>query len=337
MTSKFKKAKKNIYLILGIFTLGVFVLISIFAGVLSPYDPDMQILEFNCKGIGYSGKVLQKMNSENEIKFVPIQKIIYADEQNIRYIDFEGKEITNQTSGFIRNNDGTFEKDMKFVFGTDNLGRDILSRLIYGGRVSLSVGILAQLISLTIGIILGSLSGYFRGSTDKIIMWLINVVWAFPTILLVISLSVVLGKGLWQAFVAIGLTGWVEVARVIRGQFISLREIEFVESAKALGFSSKRIIFRHILPNCLSSILVVSTVGLATAIIFESSLSFLGLGVQPPTASWGQMIYDGFIYIILGTNWHIAFFPAITIFIVVLFVNLTGDSLRDLYDPKKIN
>ena len=165
-------------------------------------------------------------------------------------------------------------------------------------------------------------------------MWLVNVIFAFPAILLIIALSVVLGKGLWQAFVAIGLTGWVDIARIVRGQFFSLRETEFVEATKAIGFKSSRVIIRHILPNCLGPVIVTGTVGLAAAIIFEASLSFLGLGVQPPTASWGQMIFDGYKYIVVGTNWGLAVFPSIAIMLTVFAVNLLGDGLRDAFDPK---
>ena len=198
----------------------------------------------------------------------------------------------------------------------------------------MTVGLISQSIAIVIGILLGSFAGYFRGITDKIIMWLINVVWSFPSILLVISISVVLGKGYWQAFVAIGLTSWVEIARIVRGQFITLKESEYVEAAKSLGFGKRRIIFRHILPNSLSPVIVTSTVGLANAIIFEASLSFLGLGVQPPTASWGQMIFDGYKYLITGTNFGLVLYPSLAIMLSVFAVNLIGDGLRDSLDPK---
>jgi len=220
------------------------------------------------------------------------------------------------------------------VLGTDRYGRDILSRLIYGSRVSLSVGLISESISIFIGVMLGAMAGYFRGKPDAFIMWLINVVWAFPSILFIIALSVVLGKGFWQSFVAIGLTGWVDIARIVRGQFFSLRETEYVEATRALGYKPRRIIFKHILPNTIGPIIVTGTAGLATAIIFEASLSFLGLGVQPPTPSWGQMVFDGYKYIVAGTNWGLAVFPSIAIMITVFAVNLMGDGLRDAFDPK---
>jgi peptide/nickel transport system permease protein len=196
------------------------------------------------------------------------------------------------------------------------------------------VGLISESIAIVIGILLGSMAGYFRGKTDMVVMWLVNVIFAFPAILLIIALSVVLGKGLWQAFVAIGLTGWVDVARIVRGQFFSLRETDFVEATKAVGFKPFRIMIRHILPNAMGPVIVTGTVGLAAAIIFEASLSFLGLGVQPPTASWGQMIFDGYKYIVVGTNWGLAIFPSLAIMITVFAVNLLGDGLRDAFDPK---
>jgi len=162
---------------------------------------------------------------------------------------------------------------------------------------------ISESISIFLGVVLGALAGYFRGKTDAFVMWLINVTFAFPSILFIIALSVVLGKGYWQSFVAIGVTGWVDIARIVRGQFFSLRETEYVEATRALGYKPVRIIFKHILPNCIGPIIVTGTAGLATAIIFEASLSFLGLGVQPPTPSWGQMVFDGYKYIVAGTNW----------------------------------
>ena len=173
-----------------------------------------------------------------------------------------------------------------FWVGTDKYGRDILSRLIIGTRVSLSVGLITVLISLTVGIILGSAAGYYRGRTDDIIMWLINVIWSIPTLLLVFAITLLLGKGFWQVFIAVGLTMWVNVARLVRGQVMATKELQYIEAGRALGFSNFRIIARHILPNIMGPILVIAASNFASAIVIEAGLSFLGVGVQPPQPSW---------------------------------------------------
>ncbi|RFS23993.1 ABC transporter permease [Chitinophaga silvatica] len=220
-----------------------------------------------------------------------------------------------------------------YWLGTDKFGRDILSRLIIGTRVSLSVGFIAVVISLTIGVILGSLAGYFKGRVDDIIMWLVNVVWAMPTLLLVFALTLALGKGFWQVFIAVGLTMWVGVARIIRGQVLAIRELEYVEAAKALGYNHFRIITRHILPNILGPVMVVAAGNFATAIVVEAGLSFLGVGVQPPQPSWGLMIKENYNFIITH-NPLLALAPGVAIMLLVLAFNLLGNGLRDALDVK---
>jgi ABC-type dipeptide/oligopeptide/nickel transport system permease subunit len=216
----------------------------------------------------------------------------------------------------------------KFLLGTDKFGRDMLSRLIVGVRVSLSVGLITVLISLTIGILLGALAGYFRGRTDDIIMWFINVIWSIPTLLLVFAITLVLGKGFWQVFVAVGLTMWVNVARLVRGQVLSLREMEYVEATRALGFPHARTIFRHILPNILGPVMVIAASNFASAIVIEAGLSFLGVGVQPPQPSWGLMIKENYNFIITN-NPMLALAPGFAIMLLVLAFNLLGNGLRD--------
>ncbi len=221
-----------------------------------------------------------------------------------------------------------------FVLGTDRFGRDMLSRILAGTRVSMSVGLIAVIISLVIGITLGSLAGFFRGKTDHVIMWLINVIWSIPTLLLVIAITMALGKGFAQVFIAVGLTMWVEVARVVRGQIFSLREMEFIEAGKALGYSNSRIILKHILPNVLSPVIVIAASNFASAILLEAGLSFLGMGAQPPTPSWGMMIKENYGYIIVDAA-YLAVYPGLAIMIMVLAFTWLGNGLRDAIDSKE--
>jgi peptide/nickel transport system permease protein len=184
-----------------------------------------------------------------------------------------------------------------------------------------------------IGILLGALAGYYKGRTDDIIVWFINVVWSIPTLLLVIAITFALGKGFWQVFIAVGLTMWVEVARVVRGQVLSMREKEFVEAGRALGFSNLRIIFKHILPNVMAPVIVISAANFATAILIEAGLSFLGIGVQPPMPSWGTMIRENYAYIILDQA-YLAILPGLCIMSLVLAFMLLGNALRDALDVR---
>lgn len=216
----------------------------------------------------------------------------------------------------------------QYVLGTDKFGRDILSRLIVGVRVSLSVGLISVIISLTIGILLGALAGYYRGWVDDLIMWFINVIWSIPTLLLVFAITLLLGKGFWQVFIAVGLTMWVNVARLVRGQVMAVRELEYIEAARALGYSDARTIIKHILPNILGPVMVIAASNFAAAIVIEAGLSFLGVGVQPPQPSWGLMVKENYNFIITH-NPMLALAPGIAIMILVLAFNLLGNGLRD--------
>ena len=220
-----------------------------------------------------------------------------------------------------------------FYLGTDKYGRDLLSRLMVATRISLSVGFIAVILSLIIGISLGLIAGYYGSWVDKLIMWLINVVWSIPTLLMVISISLALGKGFWQVFVAVGLTMWVEVARVVRGQVLSLKQMEYIQAVKVLGFGDFRIMFRHILPNIISPIIVISAANFASAILIEAGLSFLGIGAQAPMPSWGAMIKDHYSYIILDKA-YLAIAPGMAIMLLVLAFMLVGNMLRERLDVR---
>ncbi len=221
----------------------------------------------------------------------------------------------------------------QFLLGTDKYGRDLLSRLIIGSRVSLAIGFVAVFISLLIGIVLGAISGYFGGKIDAAIMWLINIVWSIPTLLLVIAITLVLGRGFWQVFIAVGLSMWVEVARLVRGQVIGLKERTFIQAAHTLGFSNGTIIFSHLLPLLVAPLIVLSAANFASAILIESGLSFLGIGAQPPIPSWGGMIKDHFRYLLLGKP-YLALLPGLCIMLLVLAFMTLGNSLRDALDVK---
>ncbi|MFA7449019.1 MAG: ABC transporter permease [Weeksellaceae bacterium] len=226
-----------------------------------------------------------------------------------------------------------FIYEKSYLFGTDAYGRDFYSRLVIGTRISFLIGFIAVFISLFVGIPLGAIGGFYRGKVDDFIMWIINVIWSIPTLLLVIAITLALGKGFWQIFVAVGLTMWVEVARVVRGQFISYREKEFVEAARAMGFSDMRIIFKEILPNIMAPVIVISAANFAAAILVESGLSFLGIGAQPPTPSWGNLIKENYSHIIIGDA-HLALLPGLAIMLLVLAFNVFGNVLRDAFDVK---
>ena len=217
------------------------------------------------------------------------------------------------------------------LLGTDQVGRDLLARMIYGGRVSLVVGVAAVIISATIGVLLGLSAGYFGGNTDWTIMTLINVMLTFPFVLLALAVIAVLGPNLVNMIIVLGVAGWPIYARVVRAETLAIREREFVLAGRALGMGHVRLVFCQIVPNLVSTIVVIATLQVAQVIILESFLSFLGLGVQPPTPAWGNMLGEGRVYML--NSWWIATFPGLAIFVTTLVINLMGNALRDWLDP----
>jgi len=219
-----------------------------------------------------------------------------------------------------------------YLFGTDDLGRDVLVRILYGARISLLVGFVAVGIATAIGILLGALAGYYGRWVDSLIMRFVDIMLCFPTFFLILAVIAFLEPSIWNIMIIIGLTSWMGVARLVRAECLSLRERDFVVAAQALGAKDARIIFRHILPNALSPVLVSATLGVAGAILTESALSFLGIGVQPPTPSWGNMLIAG--KQTLGTAWWLSVFPGLAILVTVLGYNLLGEGIRDAMDPR---
>lgn len=277
---------------------------------------DGQTLSFHLSEVLYPLSYEQApIRQNNQISFVDINEIKY--EQKIT-------ELQNQ---IVNNN----IINKRYILGTDKYGRDMLSRLLLGVRISLLTGLIAVLISLTIGIFLGAVAGYFGGRVDNVIMLLINTVWSIPTLLLVFAIVLALGRGVGIIFLAVGLTMWVDVARIVRGQVMSFRKVQFVEAAESLGFSTARILGRHIIPNILGPIMVIAAANFATAILIEAGLSYLGFGIQPPTPSWGTMLNENYGYAI-GGHPFLALVPALAIMLMVLAFNLIGNGLRDALD-----
>lgn len=302
-------------------------------------------------GVSFFGRLLN--GREDVFDYIPInsyvvngdslvvQKFVDEDVEERRAYAIAGPRPNNHLSATptpMPNSPGNASltyriKTQTFWLGTDKYGRDILSRLLIGVRVSLAVGLVTVLLSLSVGVLLGALAGYFRGRVDEIILWLVNVIWSIPTLLLVFAIMLVLGKGFWQVFIAIGLTLWVNVARIIRGQVLAAKEREYVEAARALGYSHSRILFRHILPNVMGPVWVVAASNFASAIVIEAGLSFLGVGVQPPQPSWGLMIKENYNFIITH-NPMLALAPGLAIMLLVLAFNMLGNGLRDVLNVR---
>lgn len=272
--------------------------------------------------LGQDQNEVQVFWKGDRLESIPYEAILDTafDPNELNFEEFEG-ELSEYVS------------DRKFFLGTDSLGRDLLSRLMAGTIISLSVGLISVLISLMIGVLFGALAGYYRGWVDSVIMWMINVIWSIPTLLMVIAITLVMGKGFVQVFVAVGLTMWVEVARIVRGQFISLRTLPYIESGRSMGYSSLRLIFKHMLPNAMGPVIVISAANFASAILIEAGLSFLGIGTQIPMPSWGTMIKEHYAYITTDMA-YLAILPGVCITLLVLALMMIGNGLRDALDVR---
>jgi oligopeptide transport system permease protein len=367
-----RKFKRNKFALGGFLFIALLMIIGVLGYLITPDQTPMantMHLQLSNKKPGRSFKFLI-IDRNNAVKQVGLfEKMLYGQEASIKSIPINNYKI-NGTQVAVEAYIGDDEKgeiqkyalqdlcgncdikqntenlnkqfasnniyQQRFLLGTDLYGRDLLSRLMLGIRVSLSVGLMAVIISLIIGISLGALAGYFGGKIDASISWFMNVIWSLPSLLLVIAISFALGKGFWQIFIAVGLSTWVDVARLVRGQVMALKEVEFIEASRALGFSTSRIIVKHILPNIAGPILVVASANFASAILLETGLSFLGFGAQPPMPSWGTMIKEHYGYIIMDAA-YLAVFPGLAIMLTVYAFNVLAIGLRDAFDVKSQN
>ncbi|GGC73201.1 hypothetical protein GCM10011387_28440 [Pedobacter quisquiliarum] len=366
-----KKFRKNKFAVGGLLFILATMIIGILGYLVTPDQTPMantMHLQLSNKKPGRSFKflIISRSNSVQQVNV--FEKMLYGQEANFKSIPINSYKIIGdrvEADAYIGDDEPGEKKiyaikdlcsscdlkdtkklntqfaasniyEQRFLLGSDIYGRDLLSRLILGIRVSLSVGLMAVIISLLIGISLGAIAGYFGGKIDAAISWFMNVIWSLPSLLLVIAISFALGKGFWQIFIAVGLSTWVDVARLVRGQVMALKEVEFVEASRALGFSTSRIIIKHILPNIAGPILVVASANFASAILLETGLSFLGFGAQPPMPSWGTMIKEHYGYIIMDAA-YLAVLPGLAIMFTVYAFNVLAIGLRDAFDVKSQN
>ena len=349
--SAFKKFKQNYFGIASLFFVIFVGFMAIFAYVFATDDSqyaNQMHLSIHSKPPGFEVSMLIQPNASPNPQSL-IDKLFFGDKYPVKEVPILSYQIQQQKLSYQPYNSTGLEglekvidleafpkvhiQNKKFYLGTDKFGRDLLSRILVGARISFFIGFIAVSISLLLGLLLGSLAGYYGGRIDAIIMWLINVTWSIPTLLLVIAITLALGKGFWQVFIAVGLTMWVEVARVVRGEVMSVKEQQYITAARALGFSDFRIIFKHILPNIMAPVIVISAANFAAAILIESGLSFLGIGAQPPMSSWGAMIKAHYNAIILGKPF-LALIPGFCIMALVMAFMIIGNALRDSLDVK---
>lgn len=321
-----KRLKKNKMALAGLYIVGIYIAVSLFAPLLPLYPYEQQFLDhiYLPPSFKPAGVVMIAQTKASLAKTMAKEK---------------RSEYTQQEKDML----AAMEQDVKtnpihqrhYILGTDSLGRDVLSRIIYGGRISIAIGLLGTITALIIGVILGAVAGYAGGWIDNALMRFVDIMYGLPYMLIVIIMMAILGRNIFILFIAIALVSWLTVARVVRGQIISLKNSEFVEAARSMGASPNRIIFRHLLPNTLGIIIVYSTLSLPSFIMSESFLSFLGLGVSAPLASWGSLVADGVKSMRLYP-W-LLLVPAIIMTVFLFAMNFLGDGLRDSFDPQSKN
>jgi peptide/nickel transport system permease protein len=354
-----QRFRKNGLAFAGLLLIAVAVFVAVFCYVLIPDatpNANRMCLPVNNRPPGFTVNMLRIPSPAPEVDQSFFTQILLGKKDVYDFIPVDSAWCNNGTIQYKPYSDGSLQLLVKafspkgssandylkenlisrtFWLGTDRYGRDMLSRLLAGTRVTFLVGLVAVIISLLVGVTLGGLAGYFRGNVDKIILWLINVIWSVPTLLLVIAITLVLGKGFTQVFIAVGLTMWVDVARIVRSQLFSVRELDFVSAGRTMGFSDFRILFRHMLPNVFGPVLVVAASNFSTAILLEAGLSFLGIGAQPPTPSWGAMIKENYGFIILPDSAFLAILPGLAIVLLTLAFTFVANGLRDAMDARK--
>ncbi|MEO7995414.1 MAG: ABC transporter permease [bacterium] len=307
----------------GLVIICLLVFVAAFAPWLAPHDRNLIYKRANLvPPVGWT-----KIPGSTRVDFAPEKPPFHLTQEEV------DKELTPVAKKQYRSPYKATDGNYYFLLGTDKAGRDIMSRLIYGARISLIVGIAAELINILIGVAIGASAGFYGGRLDNLLMRFTDIFFAFPSLLLAISLLAALEHpGLWSIFVALGISGWTPIARIVRGQVLAVKENEFIQAARAQGASDFRLIMTHIMPNSLAPIIVVSTLGVAGNILGEAGLSFLGLGIQPPEPSWGNMLAEGRASI--DTAWWVSLLPGLCIVFTVLGFNLLGDGLRDALDPR---